>query len=267
MLERVCVVLVEPSHPGNVGAAARAMRAMGVARLRLVKPRFAGMHLHRDARALAAGADALLEAAEVFDSLPAALADRQLCIAVSAEGREFGPQPQSPEAVCDELLTEATATALVFGPERTGLSVADVGLCQRLCSIPTDATHSSLNLAQAVQVLTYVLRVRAQARGCDSRAGDVNSGSVVAATPNNYANQSEVEGFFEHFEQGLVAIRYLDPAHPKKLMSRMRRLFGRTRLETEEIHLLRGICKLMIEAASRNPDTNLQSQPGPRDHA
>lgn len=239
---------------------------MGLAQLRLVLPRFEGMHLHREARSLAAGADSVLESARTFESLAAALADRQLAVAVSAEAREFGPAIEAPEVACGALIDEGGTAALVFGPERTGLSVADVGLCQRLCSIPTDEQHSSLNLAQAVQVLAYELRRQCQRRvelgkSADSAACNGN-GSPASAMPA-YATHDEVEGFFNHLERSLVAIRYLDPSHPKKLMPRLRRLFGRTRLEIEEIHLLRGVCKLMLETASRNSGANLQSRPDP----
>ncbi len=267
-LDKIRVVLVEPSHPGNVGAVARAMRVMGFGGLRVVAPRFAHILQHRDALALAAGADEILESAQVFDTLADALADCSLCVAVSAAMRDFGPPAETPEAIAPLVLSENGQSALVFGPERTGLSIADVGMCQRLCSIPTAAEHSSLNLAQAVQVLAYVVRRSVaelqagtltrspqQRRGLASeRASDTASDTAPAPASEpvtRYANHVEIEGFYAHWERGLTAIRYLDPENPKKLMPRMRRLFSRSRLEIEDIHLLRGVCKLMEEAGEK----------------
>lgn len=237
-LERVRVVLVQPSHPGNVGACARAMRVMGLADLALVAPRFADAASQPEALAFASGAEAVLAASRVHETLAQAIADASLVVGVSAESREFGPAPVAPEQAARRVLDELAANpahrvALVFGPERTGLSIADVALCQALCSIPGDDRYCSLNLAQAVQVVAYVLR----------RAALDDARAAPAPLAARLATQSEIAAFFEHFERALVAIRFLDPAHPKKLMARMRRLFGRTRLELEEVQLLRGVCK------------------------
>lgn len=240
-------MLVQPSHPGNVGACARAMRVMGLRDLCLVSPRVADAPGHPDAIAFASGATDVLERCRIVASLEEALADVTLVVGVSAETREFGPVPEPPEQaaarVFDELgIDTEHRVALVFGPERTGLAIRDVGRCQALCSIPGDSAYSSLNLAQAVQVLAYVLR-----RAADARAGAAEARSEPAG---RWASQAEISSFFEHFERALIAVRFLDPAHPKKLMARMRRLFGRTRLETEEVQLLRGVCK-QAELAAR----------------
>ena len=252
-LGRVRVVLVRPGHPGNVGSSARAMRVMGLRDLALVEPREPDCTRHPEATAFASGATDVLEAARVFGSLDEAVADASLVVGVSAGPREFGPLPQPPEetmaGVLDELAANpAHRVALVFGTERTGLSIADVSRCQRLCSIPGDPDYCSLNLSQAVQLVAYVLRraaTAATAAGAAGAAGGARAGSGVAG---RMAGQAEIEGFFAHFERALVAIGYLDPAHPKKLMPRMRRLFGRARLETEEVQLLRGVCKLTEDA-------------------
>jgi tRNA/rRNA methyltransferase len=256
VLDKIRVVLVEPSHPGNVGAVARALRVMGFSRLRVVAPRFAHILQHRDALALAAGADEILESAQVFDTLADALADCSLCVAVSAAMRDFGPPAETPEAIAPMVLAENGQCALVFGPERTGLSITDVGLCQRLCTIPTATEHSSLNLAQAVQVLAYVMRRSASELGAgaltDAEARRPDPSLDATSVPvTRYANHVEIENFYAHWERGLTAIRYLDPENPKKLMPRMRRLFSRSRLEIEDIHLLRGVCKLMEEAGEK----------------
>ncbi|GAA4410426.1 RNA methyltransferase [Quisquiliibacterium transsilvanicum] len=240
------VVLVRPGHPGNVGSSARAMRVMGLRDLALVDPREPDCTRHPEAIAFASGATDVLEAARVFGSLDEALADASLVVGVSAGPREFGPPPQLPEEAMADVLDELAANpahrvALVFGTERTGLSITEVSRCQRLCSIPGDPDYCSLNLSQAVQLVAYVLRRAAiAAAGEQPASGDAAAGRL--------ASQGEVEGFFAHFERALVAIGYLDPAHPKKLMPRMRRLFGRARLETEEVQLLRGVCKLTEDA-------------------
>lgn len=241
------MVLVRPAHPGNVGACARAMRVMGLRDLALVAPREPDCASHPEAIAFASGATDVLQASRVFGSLEDALAHATLVVGVSAGPREFGPQPCEPEETVEAVLEELAAhpdhrVALVFGTERTGLSIAEVARCQRLCTIPGDPAYNSLNLSQAVQLLAYLLRRAASAR---SDAG-VSAGATAAGA--RLATQAEVEGFLAHFERALVAIGYLDPAHPKKLMPRMRRLFARARLETEEVHLLRGVCKLAEDA-------------------
>lgn len=253
-LSRVSVVLVEPSHPGNVGAAARAMRVMGLRDLVLVAPRVPHAHEDPQAIAFASGATPLLERARLAPSLEAALADVSLAVAISADPREFGPPPLAPENAARRMLDELAAdgrhrAALVFGTERTGLSIEHVSRCQLLCSIPGDPQYHSLNLAQAVQVLAYVLRREATA-DLGRRGDEVSTG---APEPARLASQQAIEGFYAHLERALRAIGFLDPAHPKKLMPRLRRLFARTRLEVEEVDLLRGICKMTELAGRANP--------------
>ncbi len=255
LLQRVDFVLIEPSHPGNIGAAARAMKVMGLHALTVVAPRFADALSHPDALAFAGGAtDVLLQACTV-PSLDDAIGAATLAIAVSARGREFGPRFEPPETLaqlaCSELESDSChRVAFVFGSERIGLSIEHVSRCQRLLSIPADAQYDSLNLAQAVQIVSYCLRQAALARAAfagaaalpTARIGSPDAGDALR-TPN--ADQRSVEQLFEHLERALVAIGYLDPRNPKKLMLRLRRLFGRTRLETEELDILRGICATM----------------------
>jgi tRNA/rRNA methyltransferase len=252
-LARACFVLVEPSHPGNVGAAARAMRVMGLRDLRLVSPRHPGAASHADALAFASGATDVLAACREFGSLDEALADASLAIAVSADAREFGAAPVDPRSACEAALHELAAdaahrVAFVFGTERTGLSIAQAQRCQRMLSIPGEPGYHSLNLSQAVQVVAWEVRKAALAR-----AG-TTSASAAPAAPARHATHAQVEALFAHLEQALVAVRFLDPAHPKKLMPRMRRLFSRTRLEVEEVELLRGVCKQMLLAAAAGGD-------------
>lgn len=238
-LDRICFVLMQTSHPGNVGAAARAMKVMGLTDLRLVAPRFDDVLERSEAVAFASGATDLLAAARLYGTLDAAIADVSLAVAVSAEAREFGPPVVDPEAGAAAALAELDVhpghrVAFVFGSERVGLSIGQAQRCQLLVSIPAGPCYSSLNLAQAVQVIAYCLR-RAAA----------DPAPAAAADAPRLADQQAIEGLFEHLERALVAVGYLDPRHPKKLMPRLRRLFSRARLEEEEIDLLRGICKMM----------------------
>lgn len=245
-LERVDFVLVRPSHPGNVGACARAMRVMGLRRLSLVAPRQARVETHADAIAFASNATDVLADARTFATLEAALADATLVIGVSADAREFAPTPLAPEPAARAALAEIDANpahrvAFVFGTERTGLSIDEAQRCQALCSIPGEPGYHSLNLSQAVQLIAYVLRSEALARA-----------SIESPTASeSYATQASIEALFAHLERALVAIGFLDPAHPKKLMPRLRRLLGRTRLEVEEVDLLRGVCTEAERTAAR----------------
>lgn len=244
-LARVAFVLVGTSHPGNVGSAARAMRTMGLVDLRLVAPRFADVAERPEAVALASGATDVLGAARRFDSLADAIGDAALAIAVSAEPREFGPEPATPEGCATDALgvlseDPAHRVAFVFGAERTGLSIDEVQACGRLCSIPASPSYASLNLAQAVQVLAYCVR---------RAALDARPAAPEAA--ERLADQRAVQGLLEHGERALQAIGFLDPRHPKKLLPRLRRLLLRARLRPEEVDLLRGVLKLMERGGPR----------------
>jgi tRNA/rRNA methyltransferase len=213
----------------------------------VVAPRFPGVLSHPDAIAYASGAIDLLQQSREVESLDEALADTSLAVAISAEGREFGPSPQPPEVMVEVLQGELTRdpthrVALVFGTERTGLSIAEVSRCQALLAIPTAPGYGSLNLAQAVQVVAFSLAQAAR------RAGAPIQSPQEAV---RYATQEQVAALFEHLEQALIDIAFVDPRHPKKLMPRLRRLLGRTRLEIEEVDLLRGICTQMQKQAGR----------------
>ncbi len=234
-------VLVEPSHAGNIGAAARALKVMGFNRLRLVNPREPEFRTHPEAIGFASGAQDVLENTQVFDSLPKALADCRLAIAVSAAGREFAAAPQPVRSLVAKQDSGDRPVAWVFGTERTGLSIEQAQQCQRLCFIDSHPLYGSLNLAQAVQVIAYERR----------QALLVELGEAIpeaGALYRGYATLEQVEGLMAHLEEALIAIGYLDPAQPKRLMPRLRRLFSRTRLEQEEVDILRGI----LRAATSN---------------
>jgi tRNA/rRNA methyltransferase len=244
-LARVVFVLVGTSHPGNVGSTARAMRNMGLAHLRLVAPRFADMSTQPEAIAFASGADAILQEASVHAELADALADCSLAVAVSAEPREFSAQPQTPEAVCAQALASLRfhpehRVAFVFGAERTGLTIAQVAQCAALLSIPGHPEYNSLNLAQAVQVVAYVLRQQALA------VPGIVAPATDSADHARLADHAAVQGLIDHLERTLLAIEFLDPARPRKLMPRLVRFIHRAQPTTEEVDLLRGICKAVL---------------------
>jgi tRNA/rRNA methyltransferase len=240
-------VLVEPSHPGNVGAAARALKTMGFSRLIVVAPKIPFVTREPEAVAMASGADDVLASAQVVETLADALSGVHWSIALTARTREYGPPQMAPRAAVEKACEQVQgggAIALVFGNERVGLSNADVERCSALAHIPANPAYSSLNLAQAVQVLAYELRLALLDR---SKTAPVATAETAAAS----APSDEIEGMYAHLEQALVAIDFLDPANPKKLMSRLRRLFSRSGLEHEEVNILRGIAKHILLRVKR----------------
>lgn len=239
-LPNVRVVLSHTSHPGNIGAAARAMKTMGLTDLRLVAPRY---FPDPRAHAMASGALDVLQQAKVCDTLDEALQDAVLAVGLSARHRDLAPRLMAPREAAAELVAEACRhpVALVFGTEKNGLSIDEVNRCQRLVHIPANPEYPSLNLASAVQVMAYELRTAAP------EPAALEEQQFEAAT------LEEIERFYAHLEQTLVAIGFLDPQRPKRLMQRMRRLFSRTRLEKEEVHILRGI---LSAADPRNGRSN-----------
>jgi tRNA/rRNA methyltransferase len=249
--KNICFVLLFPSHPGNVGSAARAMRVMGFKHLRVVGPRHANVGKQPKAIALASGALDVLENLQEFETIDEALHDIELKVAVSATGREFGPVPRTPEEMCAEIVQLSTAVAvlddapkiaLIFGTERTGMSIEQVQRCQRLCSIPGTANYQSLNLAQAVQILSYCLGRAAQMQlpvmQPDRRATDAEQSNDPG---EKLANDAQVNGMLEHLEKMLIQTGFLDVEQPKKLMPRLQRLFNRAMLKRSEVDILRGI--------------------------
>ncbi len=229
-LDRIRIVLSHPSHPGNIGAAARAMKTMGLKSLWLVQP---AEFPSAVADARASGADDVLAAARVVGSLEEALAGTVLAAAVTARRRELSLPRLTARAAAGEALAYAARgeVAIVFGNETSGLSNEEVALCAMPVTIPTNPTFSSLNLGSAVQLLAYELRMSATQ---PAPAFDDEN----AAQP---ATHDEVEGFFGHLEKAVVESGFHDPENPRRLIPRLRRLFGRVRLEKEEVGILRGM--------------------------
>ncbi|CAG4892435.1 RNA methyltransferase [Paraburkholderia saeva] len=237
-------VLVEPSHPGNVGAAARAVKTMGFSRLVLVAPRVSNVQNDPEAVAMASGADDVLASAHVVPTLTDALNGVHWSIALTARAREYGPPQLSPRVAAVEARNHAAQgeIALVFGNERTGLSNEDVERCSVLAHIPANPAYSSLNLAQAIQVLSYELRMAY----LDMQVASSSAMGNIDPDASPRAASEEIERMYVHLENALIALEFLDPANPKKLMSRLRRLFARSGLEREEVNIVRGIAKHIL---------------------
>lgn len=238
LFHRLRFVLVETSRSGNIGSVARAMKTMGFSDLVLVNPRFANMTQQDEAIAFASSAQDILAAAREVGSIEEALEGCNFAAAVSARLREFSPPIVPPRNLASQLATDDSLNAaLVFGNERFGLPNGIVEKCNVLINIPANPSYSSLNLAQAAQVLAYECRVAAIGDGVP-----VSSIGFQGAV----AGIAEIEGMYIHLEQALTAIGFLNPEQPKKLMPRLKRLFARTQLEVEEVNILRGIAKKIL---------------------
>lgn len=230
IFESIRIVLVATSHPGNIGSAARAMKTMGLARLYLVTPR---QFPDRQAHELAAGADDVLERALVTETLAEALVGCHLVIGSSVRPRGMDLPGLTPGS-CASLVNEVSDTsqvAIVFGREHAGLTNAELLHCHYHVTIPSNPAFSSLNLAQAVQVIAYELRMSWLSL----------EASVARNTPDELATADQIERFFIHLQDVLVAIDFLKISNPVKLVQRLRRMFNRIKLETREVNILRGI--------------------------
>jgi len=241
--DRVRVVLVDTSHPGNIGAVARAMWTMGLKRLSLVRPR----HFpSAEATARAAGADALLFDASIFDSLEQALADCTWVVGTTVRSRHLELPRLSPRGFAARAVQETRLgqVALVFGREQSGLSNAELDQCQAIASIASNTRFGSLNLAAAVQIFAYELQLVLR-----------DATPTLLASPQDDAapapTAAELEGLYMHLEQALTDIGYYDPDAPRLLMRRLRRLYGRARPDRAELNILRGILAATQRAAGR----------------
>ena len=243
LFQRLRFVLVQTSRAGNIGSVARAIKTMGFGELVLVAPRCDDPLNDPEAVAFASGADDVLKGARIVDDIGQALAGCNFAAAVSARLREFSPPVWTPRAFAGHAAGGTDLRpALILGNERFGLPNHIVEQCNVLINIPANPDYSSLNLAQAAQVVAYECRVAAL--GHQPAAGPVGFHGEAASV-------AQVDGMYAHLEQALVAIDFLDANNPKKLMPRLKRLFSRTGLETEEVNILRGIARQIL--ASRRP--------------
>lgn len=231
LLSNVRIVLCQTSHPGNIGAAARAMKTMGLSQLYLVVPK---KFPDKEADAMACGAVDLLETAHVCATLEEALTGCAVAVGLTARKRQLSHELLSARQAATQVaeIAGTQQVALVFGTEMSGLSNAELDLCQLLAMIPTDPEFSSLNLAAAVQVMGYEVRMAL----LDGAVEQVDAATLLAAN-------EDVEGFYRHLEETLIKIGFLNAAAPGRLMQRVRRIYARARLEKEEVNILRGILK------------------------
>ena len=229
-LSHIRIVLINTSHPGNIGATARAMKVMGLQHLHLVNPKTFPCH---EATAMASGADDLLQRAVVHDTLESALDGCSLVMGTSARLRSL-PMPQMDlRSAAKSALAESQDQdiAILFGQERAGLTNDEIQRCHQLVHVDTDPDFGSLNLSQAVQLMAYELRMA------------VIGGAGAVSVPSDWVpvDAGQMEMFFVHLEQTLLDIGFMNPEQPKRLMARMRRLYNRARPDQNEINILRGI--------------------------
>jgi len=232
-------ILINTSHAGNVGAAARAMKVMGFDDLVLVAPRWPDVLTRDETIQRASGATDVLEKARIVATLDEALEGVTYLCATAMVPRDFGPPTFTPREHLGGLAASAHSVAFLFGSERFGMSNEAVYRCHAALMIPTDPQFGSLNLAAAIQVIAYEWR---------TALGGFEAPPAAPAVP--LADAHAVAGMLGHWERALVDIGFLDPAAPKKLMPRLNQLFNRAQLTPEEIHILRGVAKAMSQAAS-----------------
>jgi len=236
------IVLVHPTHPGNIGGAARAMKNMGLTNMRLVAPiRFPDA----EASARATGAEDVLVAARVHPGLDQALEGCSLVMGTSARARSIAWPSLDPQACAEKLVKHAAPAALLFGRERTGLTNAELDRCHYMVSIPVNPDFPSLNLAGAVQIMAYeIFLAGANAVSAPAQA--------MGREDQPLASHEDLQSLYHHLEQVLVQIAFLDPANPRKLMRRLMRLFNRAQLDKNELNILRGILTAVQRRLTNN---------------
>jgi tRNA/rRNA methyltransferase len=259
--------MTQPSHPGNVGSTARAIKTMGFEDLALVSPKLDQISGQPEAIALASGALDVLQNAPILTSLAEALAPVTLAFALTARPRDLGPPScdirQAAGLARTHLAQHPEArVAIVAGTERSGLTNEQIALCHRVCYIPANPDYSSLNVSQALQLAAWELRYALLSEAAPSAV------TLNVATPITHkdpgrkpASSQAVQALILHLEEALVAVQFLDPDHPKKLMPRMRHLFSKLAMTQDEVDMWRGVCTAMITSANKargQQDTNLK---------
>ena len=241
---RTRFVLIQTSHAGNVGGVARAMKVMGFDDLVLVQPRWANVLRREETVQRASGANDVLAKARIVDTLDEALEGISHLCATAMTPRDFGPPTRAPREHFTTLSGAGeplpTGVAFLFGSERFGMRNEDVYRCHVALSIPTDPHFGSLNLAAAVQLIAYDWRLA---------LGGLGAPAVEDERPQ--ADAKALAGMLEHLERALVAVDFLDPEAPKKLMPRLNQLFNRAAPSDEEVHILRGVAKAMLQVADK----------------
>jgi tRNA (cytidine32/uridine32-2'-O)-methyltransferase len=241
-LEFIRIVLVEPTHPGNIGASARAMKTMGFSNLHLVRPK---LFPSADATARAAGADDILECSTVHDSLTDAVKDCVVVYGTSARLRNLSSSVLSPDKAVSEILRVASKdsqVAIIFGRERSGLTNEELDSCNKMIVIPTSHGFSSLNLASAVQIFCY--EVFKSVASNNQPENPLKKGSEIVSN-------AELYNLYIHLQECLVEIDFLDPKKPRRLMRRLKLLFNRATLDQNEYNILRGILTAVQESLKK----------------
>lgn len=239
ILNNIRVVLDHTSHAGNIGATARAMKNMGLRQLVLVEPK---LFPHGEATARAAGADNLLASAQVVSTLDEALQDCIFVVGASARKRNLSSEIIDVRAAANQVLNHAQSgqVAIVFGNEQNGLSNEQLQRCHCQLVIPTEAEYSSLNLAAAVQVVVHEIRMTLLVSSDQLTEKQTPYGPLATA--------DELQGMYQHLNETLITIDFLDQRKPGRIMGRLKRLFNRARLSQEEVNIMRGILKNVIDS-------------------
>ncbi|CAK0749978.1 tRNA (cytidine/uridine/adenosine-2'-O-)-methyltransferase TrmJ [Gammaproteobacteria bacterium] len=237
MLSNVRIVLVRTSHPGNIGAAARAMKTMGLRQLSLVSPK---TFPSPEATARATSAEDLLQETKVYSTLAEAVADCGIVIGASGRSRQIPWPEHTPRSAAALALSQTAPVAIIFGNESTGLSNVELDQCHAVLRIPTHPEQHSLNVAAAVQIVAYELHLATS-----------NVPKVIETSRTPVATFEDVERFYVHLEETLIQIGFLDPEKPGLLMRRLRRLFQRAQLDATELQLLRGILRAAQDPSFR----------------
>lgn len=232
-------ILINTSHAGNVGAAARALKVMGFDDLVLVAPRWPDVLTREETLQRASGATDVLHKARIAATLDEALEGVSYLCATAMTPRDFGPPTFTPREHLPGLASSSQSVAFLFGSERFGMLNEDVYRCHATLTIPTDPSYGSLNLAAAIQLIAYEWRLA---------LGGVEPSRLEPVA--QLADARSVAGMLAHWERALLDIGFLDPSAPRKLMPRLNQLFNRAQLTPEEIHILRGVAKAMSQAAS-----------------
>lgn len=230
--DNIRVVMINTSHPGNIGAAARVMKNMGLTRLYLVEPK---LFPNAEATSMASGADDLLTQAVVCNSLEQALEGCHLVLGSTARERKIQHEfiDAREAGILSFQESENQEVALVFGRERTGMTNEEIGLCHKLINIPTNPVYQSLNVASAIQIVAYELKMALESQG--------ETDSLSKERLVEFAASDAMEGFYQHLQQTLVDIDFLNLEQSPQLMPKLRNLYNRSRLTSEELNILRGI--------------------------
>ncbi len=232
-LANIRIVLIQTSHPGNIGSAARAMKTMGLSELYLVNPK---SFPDEQAVTMSSNAGDILDNAVVVDTVQDALNDCHLVVGTSARyERSLSWDILDPRECSQQLVKQAQTgkVAVIFGRENSGLTNDELALCHHLVHIPTNPDYSSLNLASAVQILSYECRVASQS--------DIQATEATDEKPEETVTADAMEGYYKHLESAMIESEFLDPKNPKHLMTRLRRLYSRSKVTPSELNILRGM--------------------------